>query len=393
MKEILQIWIGEYRKIFSDSGVMLIFFGAIVIYPIVYPIPYFYEVLKDVPVAVVDSDYSQLSRQLTRMVDANECIKVTSKPTSLTEAKRQFFNGKISGIMVIPADFDRMIFRGEQVNIAAYCDASYFLVYRQVLTGIFQSSGTMSAGIEIKRLRAGGFSETQAFATRDPLPLISVPLFNPSGGYASYVVPAVMVLILQQTLLIGIGMLGGTTREQKNTHYLVEEAESRAGVKIVLGKSAAYFSLYLIHAIYFFGVLFRIYRFPQRGDPLNLLIFLIPFLISVIFLGIALSSLFHNREISMLALLFTSIPVLFLSGFSWPVEAIPDWLRAISFLLPSTLGIDGFLKINTMGASLRDVAVNWFALWGVAVVYFILACLSIRHLLRISQIKKATLRS
>lgn len=381
MKKIFRIWGREYRNILLDSGVMLIFFGAILVYPIIYPIPYSSEVLKDIPVGVVDLDHSQLSRKLMRMLEAHEFLHITSRPTSLTEARDQFYRGVINGVVVIPEDFTRNIFRGKQATVSAYCDASYFLLYRQILTGVIYSTSTLSAGVEIKRMMAKGFTRGQAMAARDPLPLISFPLFNPAGGYASYVVPPVMLLILQQTLLIGIGMLGGTAREQKGRHFLVSDDKPDGAMSYVLGKGAAYLSLYIVHAIYFFVVLFRFYRFPQRGEPLELLLFMLPFLISVILLGMTLSTLFRNREISMVALLFTSIPTLFLAGFSWPVESIPQWLRMLSFLIPSTVGIDGFLKLNIMGATLREVGPQWMILWGLSIFYFVLACLSMKIIL------------
>ena len=378
MKNIFKIWFQEYRNIFSDTGVMLIFFGAIIVYSFFYPLPYMKKVLRDVPVAVVDHDFSNLSRQLTRMIDANEYVSVKSKPASLEEAHQKFFERKVYGIVVIDKDFSRRILRQEQAALEVYADASYFLIYRQVLTGILQSTGTMSAGIEIKRKLAAGLSESLAATGRDPLPLMMFPLFNPSGGYASYVVPAVLVLILQQTLLIGIGMLGGTARDKNSDRFIDTVQKSVKVIPLVLGKTGAYLSIYLIHAVYYFGVLHRIYKFPHRGDPLNLVIFTLPFLFSVIFLGLTLSNLFRSRETSMLALGFTSIPAIFLVGFSWPAESIPAWLRILSYSLPSTAGIDGFLKVNQMGATIDEVSFQWLILWGLSLVYFCLACCSMK---------------
>lgn len=380
MKDVIRIWKQEYKNIFADWGVLLIFFGAILIYPFFYPIPYSNEVLKDVPIAVVDLNRSQLSRNLIRMTDANEFVNVYSKPLTLAEAKKQFFNGKIYGVLLIPDDFSKKILSKEQAQVVIYTDASYFLFYRQVSTGIFHSTGTMSAGIEIQRMLAKGYTADQAIAVRDPLPLIAYPLYNRSGGYATFVVPAILIIILQQTLLIGIGMLGGTAREKSSKHYLLSDLKSKRGLKIVLGKTGAYFSIYMIHALYFFGVLFRIHQFPQRAELWQLLVFIVPFILSVIFLGIALAGLFRNREISIMVLLSTSVPALFLSGFSWPPEAIPAVMRYFSYLLPSTAGVDGFLKMNLMGASLGEVLFQWFLMWGLVLIYFILSVCSVHRL-------------
>lgn len=375
MKAMLRVWAQEYRKIFADKGVLMIFFGAIFFYSIFYPLPYSNEVLKNAPVAVVDLDHSSLSRKLARMVDAHESTMVTAKPESQLEAEQLFLERKVYGILIIPHDFERRIQRKEQAVVAVYCDASYLMIYQQVMTGISVATGTLSAGIEIKRLQAGGMSEDQAKEARDPLPLLSVALFNPSGGYASYVVPAVLIMVLQQTLLIGIGMLGGTAREARQRTAPTSSVAPAGTIAGVLGKSGAYLSIYLFNAGYYFVVLPRLYRFPQRGDPLDLALLVLPFLLAVIFLGLAISTLFRQRETSMLVLICTSLPALFLAGFSWPKESIPLWLRVISCLLPTTAGTDGLLRINQMGASLKDVRFDWLLLWGLAALYFCLACL------------------
>lgn len=376
MKEFVRVLREEFRNIFADKGVLMIFFGAIFFYSIFYPIPYTNEVLKNVPVAVVDLDHSSLSRKLARMVDAHESTAVTAKPANLLEAEQLFFKRKAHGILIIPHDFERKILRKEQSTVTVYSDASYLLYYQQVMTGVGVAAGTLSAGIEIKRMQGGGFTEAQAKEARDPLPLISVALFNPSGGYASYVVPAVLVIILQQTLLIGIGMLGGTAREEREQTFPFATRMPGSIVAMVLGKGAAYLSIYLFNAAYYFIVLPRLYRFPQRIDPLDLALFVLPFLLAVIFLGLTLSTLFRQRETSMLALMFTSLPALFLAGFSWPKESIPLWLRTVSYLLPSTAGTDGLLRINQMGASLHDVRFDVIVLWGLALLYFFLACIA-----------------
>lgn len=384
MKALLQAWAQEYRNIFSDFGVLLIFFGAILFYPLFYPIPYSNEVLKENPVAAVDLDHSDLSRKVIRMLDANQFICIASRPDSLVEAQKKLFERKVDGIVVIPQGFQRKIFRGEQGVIVTYADAGYFLIYRQIVTGISQIVGTLSMGIQVSRLTATGLLPEQAMAAATPLKLISYPLFNRPGGYSSYIVPPVLILILQQTLLIGIGMLGGTAREYHASHYLSVGWEKKSGlISTILGKAGAYFSLYILHSVFFFTIIFRLHQYPQRGDLLVLLWFIVPYLLSVIFLGMALASLFRIREVAMAVLVFTSIPILFLSGFAWPAGSIPGSLTFFAHFIPSTAGIDGFLKLYLMGATMRDTMADWCVLWGLVIFYFTLAYLAWARILKI----------
>lgn len=378
MKGIFKVCRDEFRSILSDSGAVLILVGAVIFYSIVYPIPYRPEVLKEVPVVVVDLDRSALSRRFIRMVDAHESIRVASRADTTLQAEHEVLAGRVGGVVVVPKGFERDILRGKQAHVGAFADAGYLLVYRQVITGLLQAARTLSAGIEIRRLRAAGMSEAQSMAARDPLPFVARPLFNPAMGYATYVVPAVLLLILQQTLLIGIGLLSGTGREKAAPGY-VSSAGKISAFQIVLGKTAAYLLLYALHCGFYFGILYRVYHLPQRADPGTFILFLLPFLIAIILMGLGLSTLFKHRETAMQALLFMSIPAIFLSGFAWPPEATPKWLRVLSYLLPSTAGISGFLRVNQMGASLQQVRFEWLVLWALCVLYLALAWGSVRR--------------
>jgi ABC-2 type transport system permease protein len=372
--------VAEYRRIFLDPGAVLILVAALVLYAFFYPIPYRAQVLKEVPVVVVDEDQSDLSRRLVRMVDAHELTKVAAEAGSMAEAEKAVREGRAGGVVVVPAEFERRIRRGEQASVTAYADASYFLIYRQVLTGVLESTGTLSAGIEVRRLMAQGMPADRAMNARDPLPLVMRPLFNAAEGYDAYVVPAVLVLILQQTLLVGIGTVRGTARERLRHGGPAGTAPSDAvaggrpaAIAGLLGKTAAYYSLYLVHALFYFGIVYRLFGFPQRADALTLFRFATPFLLATIFLALAVRSLFRSREMAIQVLLFTSLPALFLSGFAWPVEALPRWLAAFAKALPSTSAIPGVLRLTQMGAALSDVRDEWLMLWGLSGVYFAMA--------------------
>lgn len=359
----------ELHRIFSDRGALLLLAGAVVFYSLVYPLPYRPQVAKEMPIAAVDLDRSALSRRLVRMADATELVAVRKRTTDWKEAEREVREGRAAGVLLVPKQFERKLLRGERPTLEILADAAYLLVYRQVLTALVQTAATFSAGVEIRRLRASGVpGAAAAMVRRDPLPLAQRPLFNPSTGYATYVVPAVLLLILQQTLLIGIGLLAGTAREQAEEPAGADQDLWSRGCA-VLGRAAAYFILYCVHCVFYFGILTRLYRFPHRGDPLTLLTFLVPFLLSVVFLGLALSNLFKHRETAMQTLLFTSLPAVFLAGFSWPREAIPKGLRLAAHLLPSTAAIPGLLRIQQMGASLGQVRTDWFVLWGLCALY------------------------
>lgn len=377
----------EAARVARDPGALLILAGAVVLYSFFYPLPYLPQVLREVPVAVVDLDHTPLSRQLARTADAHPLLSVAFRTPSLDEAESLVVSGRAGGILLVPRGFERAVRLRERARVGVFADASTFLVYRQVATGFLESTGVVSAGIDVQRLEARGRSHEAALALREPVPLLVRPLFNPAEGYASYVVPAVLVLILQQTLLIGIGLLGGTEAESHAAGAaramaapaLDGPAPSRSALARVLGRAAFYLALYAVYCVFLFTVVYRVFGFPQRARSLDLVRFALPFLLACIFLALALGALFRRRETALQVLLFSSLPAVFLAGFAWPVEALPSWLRALSLLLPSTAGIAGILRLTEMGAALRQVRFEWLVLCALAGSYCAAAWLAERR--------------
>lgn len=216
-----------------------------------------------------------------------------------------------------------------------------------MLYGFAEAIGTVSAGIEIRKLQAGGQSAPQAMASRSPVNLQMVALFNPTEGYGSYVVPAVALLILQQTLLMGVAMCVGTW---------VEAGKHRAGIGVWSGRLLAFSTVGWLSGLFYFGWIFWVQDFPRGGNPLGALALLAIYVPAICAVGALLGLCFRNRERALQVLLFTALPLAFLSGFSWPVEALPEPLQALRWLFPSTAGIQASLRLNQMGAPLADVA-------------------------------------
>ena len=366
--------VDELKTIFSDSGAMLILFFAVFSYPLVYSIAYKNNVVRDIPVTIVDLDKTSVSRQMTRMFGATKELSVSQEVGSLQEAKQLFWDGNSKGIILIPEGFEKNLSRGFQTSVSVYCDASYFLIYKETLGGVIQAAGTLSAGVEIKRLLASGSSEEQALQQRDPMPAKFFSLYNPAGSYGSSIMPGMILIILQQTLLIGIGMIGGAGKERRNNQEIKPGVRVRQGMfSVVFGKGLAYFLIYIPNIAFTLVYLSKWFGFPDKGSFSDVCILLVPYLFSVIFLGLMISMLFRRREHSIMALVFFSPIVLFLSGLSWPTTAIPPLLRQLAQIFPSTTMIPAYLRVRTMGVPIRDVKSELLFLVGQMIVYFLIA--------------------
>ena len=381
-QQMLSVMRNEFRSIFTDAGVVLILVLALIIYATVYSMAYGAQVLRNVPIGVVDECRTPTSRSLAATFNAGPNTYVAYNPTNMEEAKELFFNRKIYGVVYIPSDYEEKLLGGSQANVAIYVDASYFLMYRQAFQELVTSIGSTGAMVEFQRLIAKGADIPQAQATTQPVIYQSHNLFNPYLGYGTFVMPAIIMVIIQQTLLIGIGMIGGTWREFGLYRKLCPPDRKRMStLPIVLGKATVYGLIYAVTTYYILGLHYRLFHYPMNGATGTVVVFMLAYLAACIFLGIAISTLFRYRENSLLLLLWTSIPLLMLSGVSYPREGIPDWLFNFGQLFPSSHGVDGFIRIQSMGASLGEVLPEIRMLCILTLIYGGLACIGIHQVI------------
>jgi ABC-2 type transport system permease protein len=369
LRLIVSAWLDTLRSVLRDSGVLLLLVAAPVLYGFFYPWPYTNQAVTRVPAMVVDLDHSSLSRQITRFAAASPRLEIRRVTGDLQEAQQALWRGDIEGYAVLPADLKRNVVRGAAATVLVEGDGAYALLNKAVLYGFAEAVGTVSAGVEIRKLQAGGQSARMAAASRSPLGVQMVPLFNPTEGYGSYVVPAVALLILQQTLLMGAAMLVGTW---------VERGQHRAGVPGWMGRIAALSTVGYLAGLFYFGWIFLWQDFPRGGNPWGALVLLAVYTPAVATLGALLGIWFADRERSMQVLLLTSLPMAFLSGFSWPSEALPLPLQGLRWAIPSTSAIQASLRLNQMGAPLAVVVPQLLALFMSTVVAGVLLILCAR---------------
>ncbi len=368
----------ELRNIFRDSGVLIFFILVPLAYPLLYSFIYTNEVVREVPVAVVDADRSATSRDYLRRTDATADIRIAAYCANMEEARELLKHREVYGIIYIPSDFTSRLSRGEQSYVSLFSDMSGMLYYKAVLTSNTNVSLDMNARIKVAR--AGNTTQEQDKVTEHPIAYEEVSLYNPQNGFAAFLIPAVLMLILQQTLLLGVGISAGTAREHNAFRNLLPVSRHYTGLlRIVLGKSWAYLLVYIPISVYVLGVVPRLFRLNQIGAPHDIALFALPYLLACIFFAMTVSVLVRHRETCIMLIVFSSIPLLFLSGVSWPGSALPAFWKGFSYFFPSTFGVNGFLKINNMGGELTSVRTEWTVLWAQAIVYFLTTCLVYRN--------------
>ena len=372
------IWREEMRQVLRDEGVLIFFIVVPLLYPLLYSWIYNNEVVHEVPVVVVDDCHSQLSRQFIRQCDASPDVRIAYHASDMDEAKMLIGRQMVKAIYYIPSDFQSRLNRMEQAQVSIYCDMSLMLTYKAAYQTAVLVSQEMNSEIQIKL--SGHYTAREEEIQARPLDYDSIPVYNPAGGYGSFILPGVLMLILQQTLVLGIGLSAGTSRESNRYQDLVPIQKHYHGTfRIVLGKSLCYFMVYAIMGAYLTVIVPRLFHFPCLATWQDLLALMLPYILACIFFGITVSCLVRYRENVMLLMVFVSVPLLFLSGVSWPQSNIPGFWQGVSWLFPSTFGVRAYVRMNSMGASLGDVLTEYHVLWIQVFVYLTISCLVYRY--------------
>jgi len=357
MMPLCELIKAELNAIFRNSVVVLTVFGGVLLYSFLYPLPYAQQTPREQNISVVNLDNSQVSRQLERMVDATSQVNIAMRADSLEEAKAQLLQGQVEGILLIPTHFYRDLLLGKSPTLSYAGDASYFLVYGTIVEGLAKAGGTLAAQATVTRLLMDGVPLDLAKQQYAQVTLNMKPSFNASLGYLNYVVPAVFVLILQQTLVMGAGLLGCTEKGKKG-YWLHQSAG-----QIIAIRSVIFVVIYYLLALYYFGFSFDFYGINPVANPFLLLALLAPFLLTCTFIGIFLGAFIPRRELVSVMVLLSSMPLIFSSGFIWPLESVPMAMIWLSNLFPSTPAIQAFLTVNQMGGTFTQVLAQWQLLW------------------------------
>jgi ABC-2 type transport system permease protein len=359
-------FVGEWRRVLAIRGAFMLLVVGPLVYGLYYPQPYLNQILRKIPIAVVDNDLSELSRSIVQTLDASGAVRVAVQAATVAEGRKALDRGDAFAVVEIPPGTERDVLKGTTVHVPIFADATYLFIFRSMASGIAVAIDTLSSELAARGARTDGSLVKATLASASPAEILLQPIFNPVGGYASYIVPAAFVLILQQMLLIGASML---------TVVALPQITGGAFAS-VLGRGIAHLTIYLPALALYFIVLPRFYGFSTLGHPVQLFALASLFTLATSFMGQAAGAWFRQPETPTLIFLGTSLPQLFVTGFSWPREAIPTPVPAAGYIFPSDFAIDGIVRIGQLGASLGEVVHDWRGLWCLTIVYFALAVIS-----------------
>ncbi|MBQ7443356.1 MAG: ABC transporter permease [Bacteroidaceae bacterium] len=379
---ILHVWMDELSELVKDEGILIFVILLPLAYPLLYAMIYNTETQRELPMCVVDESMSQRSREFVRRVDATQEVRIAAHATDMSQAQELMRRRDVSAILRIPAEFDSDIWNGRQTVVGLYSDLTSMLYYKVAYLGVINVAQETNRNIKVRERMTPASTAREDDVARWPIRFEEVKLYNPQGGFAAFLIPPVLMLILQQALCLGVGMSMGRARERFRGLVIPPTRHYKNTLAIVLGKGLVHFLIFMLMALYMSVCVTRWFSLPQLAHFATLVGFFVPYLLACTYMAIFWSSFIYRREDCILLFVFMSIPLLFLSGVSWPGASIPPLWKAVGAAFPSTWGANAYVRISGMGATLGDVHSELLALWVLAGVYFLLSCLTYMHEIR-----------
>lgn len=382
MTDVMHVCKREFYLVSHDMGVVLFFLMLPLAYPILYTLIYNPEYVHDVPVVVVDDCRSSITREYARRLDASQYVAIVGYAADMHEARRAMAQKECYAIIHFPYDFEESIGRGETAHLPIYCDMSMLLRYKSILMAQTDVTASMSSDIQAQTVQIAAMQGATE-SSNGAIPTVEstmVAMGNTSTGVASALLPGILVIILQQSLVLGICMLAAGSRERARSNGGIDPMAIPTGTACsMIGKALCYFIIYIFPSIYILKYVPMFFSFPQNGHSLDIAIFMIPFLLSTIFMGMVIKRFIYERETVFVLFVFSSILFLFLSGLSWPRYGMNHLWTIVGNCFPSTWGITGYVAMKTNGAELWQVSHSYAMLWLLTAIYFAIAWLVARY--------------
>lgn len=371
----------EFKTIAGSYAILLVLMGGIFMYGLLYNYMYAPDLVRKVPVAVVDHSRSELSRRYIRLLGATPQVDIVTTAVGYPEAQDLMKTGQAAGILYLPDDFEERVSRGEQSVFIMYETTSAFLYYLAMEEASASSMLALNADYRPEMLV---FLPRQAGAqlvSAQPIEVVGTALYNPTEGYGTYLIPSVLIVIIFQTLLMVIGMISGDERHSGSiVRFAGNPVDLSFGrmAQVVAGKTFVYGLLYAVFALFLLGLIPLMFGLPDIGSPLYVIMLMIPFLLSTSFFGLSASLFFTDSDAPLLMIAFFSVGLIFLSGVSYPMELMPWYWKLAHYLIPAAPATMAYVKLNSMGASMAEIQTEYITLWVQCAVYFVTACLVYR---------------
>ncbi|MBV2143403.1 ABC transporter permease [Falsochrobactrum sp. TDYN1] len=327
---------------------------------------------KNLPTALVATGNDHYTRAVISALETTGYYRFDHVVRSAAEAEALIASGAVSFVVTIPSDFARRVDAGDAPQILIEADATD----PSVASGAISTLGTLASQA---LLREQGKQAEARDAARSQLQVVVHRRYNPEGVSQYNIVPGLLGVILQMTMVMMTAMALTREIERGTMENLLAMPASPA--EIMLGKvlpflvvGAVQVAVVLVAAKLLFGI-------PFVGSLTVLLTCVLIFVLSLVLLGYTISTVSRTQMQAMQLTFFFFLPSLMLSGFMFPFLGMPSWAQALGEIFPLTYFLRIVRSVMLKGAGLSDIAGEVYALIFFVLLFASLALLRFRRTL------------
>ena len=378
MKDLCRIIYEEFRAIGSNIPILIVLILGNIGYGFLYNLLYDTNVYREAPIAVVDMSQSDISRHLTDYIDATQQVKIVAETQNYQEAEKMLIEKDVIGFLYIPSELKTNITQGRQSECVIYGSTLSFLDYLNISEAVNFACLQINSELLPDMIKSLNMIDILFLVNGKAVNIVTEALYNSSEGYGTYLIPPVMVIIIFQTLMICVAIMSGHENESRrlNSQFIV--GQRHAAFKIVTGKAFCYVTIYLIFAVFFLGFLPPLFKLPHLGNFFEILVLMVPYLFASVFFCLMLSPLFTDSDMPLFLIVFMSVPLVFLTGISYPLELMLLYWKVFHYVIPTAPATLAFVKLDCMGGDLSNARPEMINLWIQCLVYYVAAMLIYR---------------
>jgi ABC-2 type transport system permease protein len=357
----------EFHRIAERKTLYLLMILLPVFLYVLYASIYRQEILRELPVAVLDEDHSELSRRIIELIESSPSMKVVYYVTSQEEMKNGFLNGTIQGAFYFPKDFEYQVKKGKSSTVAVYKNTSNLIIGNTLLKDASTIIKSVSAAALITKLGKSGVPANSGMNIANAVKVDTQILYNPNYSYSNFLVPGLLGVTLQMMIMIASVIVISS----EFTHNTFEELLKVSGNNvwnILIGKAFPHFIIHCATALLIVGIIFPLFDIKILGSIPSILFLFALFILANLMLGLMISSFFHDQFFATELAVFFNTPGFIFSGFTFPLWSMPVIHNYISMTMPFTHFLSAFLKVFQMNTQLSNCRNEIFILSGFVIV-------------------------
>jgi ABC-2 type transport system permease protein len=321
--------------------------------------------VRDVRTVVLDEACTQESRAALRQFENSHDFKIVAQVYSDEELSRAIVAGKARVGVKIPRDYSERLQAGQTAQLLVLVDGSE--------SSIAAEAVNVSNAIALRESLELTLGDRQS-----PVEARPRVLFNPDTRSANFFIPGLMVILCQMmtTMLAAAAVV---REKETGTLEQLSMTPVRPG-ELIVGKMLPYLGLICGEFCLIAFLMWLVFQVPIHGSFATLLLLVLPFVLTMLGVGLLISTRASTREAAAQMALGTVLPSMFLSGYVFPIDSMPWFFKQVSMAVPATWLIDATRGVILRGAGLAELWVNAAVLWGMALAMLVFSSFKVRRL-------------